>query len=702
MRRMLPVLLFLLPWLSPALPAQEPTKEQFRAEFNSGVQIADERAIDKAVKRAPGLAAEYYEELYWEKDAGRPEAAAKCVALQASWRRSFEDSDTLEQLDRWCSGATPQVRQVVTNARNGAYKVWGHYTDVVTKGDVQADYELALQQMMEVARNVESVGHNLEIASVWNLAAVIASKIPAKTLAHRRDAVFATEQFLAARKAWNFTFDVHYIRSAEWVKNEKAKLETEAKNEDKRKAEGYDPDAKGVDSLVMPNAVEQKHALTFEPLPGWEDRDYGSKTSPVPAFWWMASTTTVGSNRKLDWFHARDLYLLRTGASKFAIGGDPTDAKSAVEVDVSPKGKVSTFWLDADRKRPYAMVFWIGSDRELVNESEQNLAPNDDVANVYYRSASSWKAAIGPDTVTLYDDSADGVPGGADPWGKEFHVPTFGAHDVEKGTPAPLLDSMRVGKGPRVPFSEFVKLSTGWVHLRKGPGDDVGVRPLNPEYVKSGKVKLVWSGPKPSAPVQLVVQGEGDYRTAFFDVAGGKEVELPAADYRVIWGRLQNGKGARVQLATLLGGESKPFTVEAGKTLELKMGAPFVLQWARRGDATVSIDALKILVSESSGCVLSEWHGSNLACDVLAAKAADGKGSKPVGKFERFTDPELVNEAAKRHNNIGVLCACFPMPDGYRNGELVLSGIKLPADGMKVMLHAKKHPLFGELKSAWQ
>jgi hypothetical protein len=451
----------------------------------------------------------------------------------------------------------------------------------------------------------------------------------------------------------------------------------------------------------MPGVAAQVIPLKFEALAGWDELDYGSKGGPVPPFWWMASTTKVGTSGKLGWFRAKDLHLHRTAAAKFAIGFDPTDAKDATEVDATTKGKVSTIWLDAEKKRPYAMVFWVGSDRQFVNEAECNVAPGDEVANVYYRSAASWKAQVGADTVTLYDDSCDGNPGGAKPYDAEFRSPLVGEHDADKATLAPLFDSMRVGKGPRVPYSEFVKLSTGWVHLAKQNGDAVAMRPLNPEYFKAGKVKLTWNGPKPTAPVQLVVQGSGDFAAALFDVAGGKEVELPAGDYQVVWGRMLIGKAPRVQAATIQAGTSKPFTVEAGKTFELKMGGPFELAWNRRGDDTATIDALKILLKESSGCVFAEWHGVNLACEVLAAKEADGKGAKVVGKFVRFADPELVNKAATAHNQIGLLAASFPMPEGYKGGELKLQ-VKLPAPGMKLSLQIKKHPLFGDVKSAWQ
>ncbi len=681
------------------LRAQDPAQDAFRAEFNKGIELNDEKLVDKALKRAPYQALIYYEAIYWEKDRGIGDAGAKCVTLAASWKRCFENSETIDKFERWLSGMTSADHDQYTKRKYAASKLWRDYLEIVAKEQKKADHEKMFQQMMDVARSAEASGNNIEIADVWNFASVIASKIPEKTLANRRDGVFACEQFVNARKAWGFTFDEHYIRNAEFLKFEKVRIEEADKADEKRKGEGYDPNAKGVETLVMPNAVEAKHELKFEAMTTLDELDYGPKSGPVPPFWWMVSTEKPGSSRDLGWFARKKLYLLRTGASKFAIGFDAAD-KNAVEIDVSPKLKVSTFWLDAEKKQPHALAFWIGSDREMVNEAECNLSAGDTVANVYYRSASSWHVQLGAaDAVVLYDDNASGHPGDAAPLEAQFKIFSLGDH--ENGTVVPLLDSMRVGKGPRVPYSEFVKLSTGWHYVKKAANDSVGVRPLNPEYVKTGKVKLVWSGPKPTAPVQLVVQGSGDYRTAFFDVAGGKEVEVPAAEYTVIWGRIAIGKGPRVQLASIYQGTNKPFTVEAGKVFELKMGGPFTLQFNRRGDENASIDALKVLLNESSGCLLTELHGINLACDVMAAKEADGKGAKPYGKFVRFTDPELVNEGAKKHNSLMQQVACFPMPDGYRNGDLVL-GAKLPAAGMKLSLQIKKHPLFGEVKSAWQ
>jgi hypothetical protein len=320
------------------------------------------------------------------------------------------------------------------------------------------------------------------------------------------------------------------------------------------------------------------------------------------------------------------------------------------------------------------------------------------VANVYYRSAASWKVTAGKETITLYDDDASGKPCEADPFEPPFKVYSLG--NPTEGTPAPHLDSMRIGKGPRVPFSEFVRLADGWFHMAAGTGSSVVLRPLNPEFVKMGKVKLVWKGPK-CKPAQLVLQGTGNLKTAMFDVASGKEVEVPAGSYQVLFGRIAQGKGARMQMATIYRGASEPFEVEAGKTFALQMGAPFEIQFERLGDQNTTIDGMKILVRESSGCILTEFHNMGLAPEVLAAKTEDGKGAKVVGEFKHFASWDLVIEATRKFPDAGNIVACFPMPEGYRNGEMVLS-VKLPAEGMKVGLLMKKHALFGEIASPFQ
>jgi hypothetical protein len=230
----------------------------------------------------------------------------------------------------------------------------------------------------------------------------------------------------------------------------------------------------------------------------------------------------------------------------------------------------------------------------------------------------------------------------------------------------------------------------------------VGTTPLNPEYCTVGTGGLNWRGPTPTAPVQLVIQGRGDFQKACFELAGGKEVEVPAGEYRVIWGRIVQGKGARLQMGTIYARDNQPFTVEADKTFTLEMGAPFALGFQRGGSETeVRIDATSLVLREKSGCIIAELQAMVLAPEVLAAKAADGKGARTIAKFVKLTDPELLNKAAGKKKDLGLMVACGPIPEGSRDGSVELAA-KLPSAGMKVALQIKKHPLFGKLDSAWQ
>lgn len=689
-------------FVTAAVAAQATSRADFRDGVTQAVRLDDEKLMDQWMKKADcaSHAALYYEELYIEGLNANIDNSKKTDAMMASWERCFEGGATLQKVRRWCDSMDRSMYDALQRGRNTSAKVWNNHIEM--ENPSREELLQTMQNFIQLADQARNIGHMIEVAELWSLAAASGNKIKKaeKTLGDRREVVRAREEFMRARDIWDFNFDGYYNGSKAFVKDELIRIAEEEKDAGKRRDEGYDDSAKGVDSLVLPDAKEEKSKLVYKALTKFEaELDYGPKNGAVPFLWWNTTTNEPGSMSKMAWFQLRDIYFGRTGGNKFAISLDPSDLDKAFEVKPSNKPKASTFWLDADKNLPYTMWFWMGSDMQKVGMADVNMASTKDYALVYYRSAASWSAKIGQDSLTFYDDSANGRPCDEDPWEKSFKVHTVGDYDGD-GTPVPLLDSMRLGKS-RVPYSEFIKLSTGWHHLRRHGSEEVGVRPLNPEYFKTGSAKLVWSGPKKSAPAQLVVQGRGDYKTAFFDLADGKEVELPVGEYRIVFGRIIVGKGTRVQNATIYEGESKPFTVEAGKTTELAMGAPFQIQWTRKGDQNLSIDALKVFVRESSGCYLTELQGMPLAPDVMASKSEDGKGARPVGKFVPFTDGELVRVAGNKFQNLSSLCALFPMPHGYREGALLLS-IKLQADGMKVGLVQKKHAVFGSLEPLWQ
>ena len=693
--------------LTAALSGQELGRDEFRTMWGQGMSLEDDKLLDKAMKRGHLQAITYYEEFWGQaRSVNSPTAELNAAALMASWQRCFKGNATLDFVQRWVDGSNASAMKQLQSVRMNSAKLWGDYATNVATGLIKKDYQSCYEDYLKLAKSAESIGHYQEAADLWGLASVIGSKMPDKSIEDREGVVFAIEQQLACKDRWEYTFDDHYIRNKEFVKAELLRLTEAKKDSAKRADEGYGANAKGIESLIMPNSTAKKYELKFEPLKDWHsDPDYGPRGGPVPSYWWLDSLGEDGSSRRMGWFRQREMYLLRRGASKFAVNWTPTDDKEAVAIEATPKGKPSTFYLGPDKALPYAMFFWIGTDAEPTGVAKCNYSATDKIANIYYRSASSWKTQVETEPVVFYDDDASGKPGDGEPFKGEFKSHIVG-NPTGDGVLAPLFDSMKVGKGKRMPYSQFVKLAGAWHYLEIAGGADVSVRPLNPEYVKTGMVKLSWAGPKTTVPDQLVIQGRGDYATAIFDVGGGKPVEVPAGEYSVIWGRIQNGKGARVQTAQIYPtDQSKPFLVKDGATFELAMGASsdgFLLDFQRQGDSNASIDALSICVAELSGCKITAMHGIGIDCEVFANEEASVKGAKSVGAFEPFANDLLIGEAAKQYNNLGFMAATFPMPKGYKNGEMVLS-FKLPADGMKLgLVVKKKHKFFGPLQTVWK
>ncbi|MGE3350639.1 MAG: hypothetical protein AB7O84_02820 [Planctomycetota bacterium] len=705
MLRTLTVLLSAL--LAAVLPAQSQEEiNKFIVESKKAIELGDEKGLDKLLKSSmamPACAVFHFTNLRAEVWGGKDDLRPQVEALNASWKRVFEGAETLDRIERWIELQDSSSWAQYRRAQGNIQRAWQFYTESTKDNTKRGPFEEARNGLMESARIMEATGNKIEAAEAWNYVAICLHKMPDRTALDIQDTIFALEQFVALRESWDYTGDQYYLINKNTLKGQKQQLEAKEAADDKRKAEGYDPDAKGIDGLVMPGAVEAECALEFDEVSEWEDVfDYSQRGGPLPVFWWNTSFGKDQQEAKLAWFRRLDLYLMRVSNSKYAVTTQPSDEKTFQPVDVSAKAKPSKFFLDAEQKVPYAMFFWQGGDREKLGEAEVNLAPSVENTPIYYRSAASWKVEVAGSELTLFDDNTSGTPMDADPFSGAFKMATIGFATDDERAKTPLLDSMKVGKGPRMPFSEFVKIGDGWHHIHKLDNGNLGTRPLNPEYLGLAKVKLVWSGPKPTAPEQLVIAGTGDFRTAFFDIASGKEVEVPAGEYRVVWGRLASGKGARLMTGTLYAADSKPFTVEAGKTTEVPMGAPFTIEFTRTGTATeVEIDAARIWLRESSGCTIGELHNMGLWPEVFVSKTADGKGAKQIDKFVKLTNADLLNKVVAKYGEISTFAGCLPVPNDSKDGDLTMK-LTLPAAGMRIGLRMKKHPLFGKLDSEWK
>jgi hypothetical protein len=462
----------------------------------------------------------------------------------------------------------------------------------------------------------------------------------------------------------------------------------------KRAEAGYKADVKGAEALVLPSAAEAVVALQFA-VPTEPHASPFARAGTIPALWLGTQIQKTGPTQ-MGWFKACDLYMVREGSAKFGVtlDGAETDLTKNrwQRIEPSAKYKASRFWLDADHQREYAMWFYTAGEDETLFGINHNLAPQPELATVYYRSAASWTGTINGVEVVLHDDNCNGKLFEEDPYAYGLVDRALGNPEQEERVAA--FDSMQVGGAPPQPWSSFAKIGEQWFHLR-GKGDlSIGARPLNPEFFKTGSLRLEWQGDRKLRPEVLVVRGlEEPFSGAAYDIAAGKDVEVPVGSYEIAFGRIASGKGAQME-AQVFKGKMQPIKVEAGTATVVKLGAPFVLDFERGGSETeVVVDAMRIRVLGAGGELYARINGDTPAPEVLFSKTEGGRGAKAIGTFVAMTQ-EVLEKVTPRFPKLGIEVGFFPVVKGSQD-ETKLTA-KLPGKGF-VGLRQKKHKLFGKL-----
>ncbi len=694
-----PLRLFTLTLLLAAVtPAQD--YSEFVEKFAKAVEYTDQAGLDRAVRSHPNAAIRHfgaYQRQYAQR--GDAETYEVLDTLKQSWRRVF-DTGTLELYERYDARRDDRTRQAVAKAERTESPIYNLYHEGLNAGE-REKMEAARESAMELARTYQSLGHALSAAKLWSLSAEISLKMPSATVDDRRVAVTCLGNFLSQREQWEWTEDALYQQNKVLLKAETNRLDGAEAEADRRREQGYSEDITGIDSVVMPNAEEQLVPLEFE-VQKQAHTDLFFRGGPVPGFWLSCNVRGAGPT-KIDWFVKRPLFLVRPAAAKFGVtieeleqGEQPS---SMDEVEPNLKLKPSVFSLSEDGEARYAMSFYTAGDQETLVGMNFNLAPRDDSAQVYYRSASSWVAELAGEEVTFYDDNSNGRLFEGDPWALGMRDYTRNPVD---GVPVPSFDSMQVGKGDTHPLSDFVQVGEQWFALRGDEtGQNVGIRPVNPEYFKTGSVVFRWKGARGIKPEVLVLSGQGVFANTHFNVASGKPVEVPVGKYQLSFGRIASGKGSRGIQAHVYHGNMEDVVVVEGETTEFTLGAPFTLDFARGGEGQdVEIDATSIAVYGAGGERYSRINGAAPAPEVLVARSDSGKGAKPVAKFVPM-DSDYLNGILSKYPNLALEVGFFPKPEDDSGGTMKLR-VKMPAADMFVGLQEKKNKLFGPLKPVWK
>ena len=272
--------------------------------------------------------------------------------------------------------------------------------------------------------------------------------------------------------------------------------------------------------------------------------------------------------------------FIRTGANKIVVD---VDGDGTGDLDVPTKGRLEAVELEIGQgatRRKWAFFAQVGSDSDQYQGIQLSNAASDSSWIVYIAPGGSMTSTIRLATLEVFDDNMDGIYGSP--------PLTYGHVGLTNGLFQPEFDTVVVDGAKRAqPWSEYVNTKAGWLKVEmKNDGARISATPVQ---LKTGKLKLVAKGVKPAF---LVVQGTHDFERSFFDVAAGKEVEVPVGRYLIYCGMIAKGKKKQLLKALVLPGEAaRTYDVTEGETVEVLFGAPydFVFDYSTSAE-TISIE----------------------------------------------------------------------------------------------------------------
>jgi hypothetical protein len=365
---------------------------------------------------------------------------------------------------------------------------------------------------------------------------------------------------------------------------------------------------------------------------------------------------------------------LRDGASTVALDTD-NDGKGDQPIPVTGNWEPVQFEIgEGDEKRPWALLATVGADKDLYQGIEISLMPQDTYFTLYFVPAASMVGTVEGVPVRVFDDNADGVYGSA---------PKFWHHTgMSDGHDQPELDAFLVeGEGRARPWSEYQKIGDTWYKLAAAKGGKV--LEATPVQLEVGTLELAYEG---GPPTWLVVRGKGQFENSYFDLSSGK-AEVPTGAYELFYGELRKGKKRATAKAVIVpGAESPTWSVEAGATAKVELGAPYGFDFKieRSGEHVTVVGKSVVVIGKAGERYERTWNCVPRP-EASWRKAGTKKGSKGE-LLDLVLDQFAIGEK-------GWPAAWSPLD--------VTMTLKGSPDKIEVQLFEKKNKLFGEIESVW-
>ncbi|PIE22859.1 MAG: hypothetical protein CSA62_10450 [Planctomycetota bacterium] len=685
----------------------------FIKKFDSAKELGDRKRMIRALKDSPQMAIEHFSLLvdtYVTR--GDAKAGERILLFKELWKESF-GSSCLEKIERFRAEIGDSERQALFQIIKNYRKAQGLYQQGVSQKQPETQFNAA-KAMIQLAEQSEQIGDRVLASRCLRDAAAYLAQIRPVKKEYKEMERDALRQYRTLHQELDWTQGLDFKRNMIYLKS----LEHQLKQgqigggaaKKKKNEEGpakYLPGSKWQDFDML-------ISLQKKPQPGI------CLPSSVNPLEWRGVWLEGKLPSQISFFQDGKIWLKRLGANDYRYGVSEADAG---KYKLAMASKPSQCYLKYEKggyEVEYGFFTYLPTDREVANGTMLNYGPTwgqRTSASLFFRSASILYAEIEGEKFEFLDENANGVVGEAwnsTPGTGDFR---FGS-GWEQAVGVPVFDSMKRGRSKhRLPFSSYVKVGDHWMRLRvTGNNETLRYRPLDPASVQSGFVQVKWEGPRKAKPDYLVLAEIGYYKGAAFDAFenGKKPVEVPAGRYAIIYGRILNGKFPRNMDALILPGTSKPFDVEPGKTTEIRIGAPFHIEYQSEvKNGEVSVDSSTFYVKDSYGLRYGAIGAALLEPELIVSKKKGAKSGKVIGSWRAVQGNEigpLSMNVGKRRQAKGLRGGVPAYHLSYwpingadsRNADSLLR-VKIPFRGtVFVAVRQKKHKLFGKLEPIWK
>ncbi len=664
---------FLLPLLSlltpPALVVAAPqeTFDQFRARFDKAVELNSKDEI-KRIVNGNEMFTIYLVMETCEAVAAAPSEriSIRLEALVKAWADS-KGGDFVRNMERYFSRMNPPAQRERQRLRMSYDKAVTTFTEAEAAKEKSKLAALA-DDFKGYAEAFEQIEDGYYAGMAWFHRSLCLDERHQGPTANLRDVAQAYRKFIDSRNAIDLK-----DRPYREVLPSLERLEGLGFG---APAEGGAEGAAGAGAVATPNGAAVVVAPAFEPLEQVEAFSRPNYFLDEHFMIWDALRFgAVGSKAELPARITGGPAFYRSGANRVELDSDG-DGKGDVEVPT--KGNLEVFEVTlGPSKRKWAFFVQTGTQVDQYQGVELSNLASDDNWSVYILPATSTLAEVGGVRLQIYDDNMDGICGSA--------PQTYGHIGLSQGVMQPELDSLRIGDSKRAqPWSEYVKLPSGWTRLQvEEDGAKLTATPLT---MRTGKLKLDVKG---VAPTFLVVRGMNDFENAYFDLAGGKEVEVPVGRYQLYWGVVTKGAKRQLMKALVLPTEDAPtYEVTEGKTVAVKLGAPYDLTATyETADESVTVVGKNVAVLGSGG----ERYERFYLCVPRPEASYRKKGTKKASKPEEMS---IIQDRDGFDRKGGYAAMWKPL-------DLVLPK-RANETEVEVQLTEKKNKLFGKIDGNWR